>query len=122
MMTDPGMTDNVYKIIDSASWQRAEESGLFKGNEDDARDGFIHLSTAPQVARVLKKFFAGQSDLLVIEIPLELIEDQVRFEEASDGQLYPHIYGDLPTKFASRTFALKLDGDGEHILPFEGTE
>lgn len=112
------MTEFVYKVIDEQSWRQAEATGVFKGNADDLRDGFIHLSTSDQVARVLGKFFKGRAGLLLIEIPLDLIADGVKFEEASDGGLYPHIYGDLQTSAAGQAFALELDDDGRHILPW----
>src|SRR5262245_49040652 len=38
----------VYKIVDAASWSAAEAGGVFTGAPVDARDGFIHLSTAAQ--------------------------------------------------------------------------
>lgn len=112
------MTELVYKVIDAVTWNKAMKIGIFKGSSDDQRDGFIHLSTEYQVERVLGKFFKGQKDLLLIEIPLEVIVDDVEFEEATDGKLYPHIYGDLQTTSATNTYPLALDDKGNHILPF----
>jgi uncharacterized protein (DUF952 family) len=43
------MTTVVYKIVPEALWLESEARGRFAGSPVDARDGFIHLSTAAQV-------------------------------------------------------------------------
>ena len=40
----------VYKIVSESSWREAEERGAFPGAPVDVADGFIHFSTAGQVA------------------------------------------------------------------------
>lgn len=57
---------DVFKIAPAALWNAALAIGVFAGSEDDARDGFIHLSTAEQVPGTLAKYFRNQPDLLLI--------------------------------------------------------
>ena len=59
---------HVYKICSRALWREAERSGVFRGSDDDRRDGFIHFSTAAQVAETAAKHFSGQRDLLLIRV------------------------------------------------------
>ena len=40
----------IYKICESAMWREAERLGVFTGAEIDIQDGYIHFSTAAQVA------------------------------------------------------------------------
>ena len=50
----------LYKILPAALWREAERSGRFAGSEVDIKDGFIHFSTAAQVAETAAKHFAGE--------------------------------------------------------------
>src|ERR1700712_2085088 len=55
-----GRVPMIYKICPASAWREAERQGVFRGSPDDLRDGFIHFSTAPQVAETARKFFRGQ--------------------------------------------------------------
>jgi len=49
----------LYKICPVSLWRAAESTGVFRGSEVDRRDGFIHLSTAAQVAETAAKHFGS---------------------------------------------------------------
>ena len=40
----------IYKILGEAAWRQAQANGRFDGAEVDIADGFIHFSTAEQLA------------------------------------------------------------------------
>ena len=40
----------IYKISPASAWREAERQGVYRGSADDLRDGYIHFSTAAQVA------------------------------------------------------------------------
>jgi uncharacterized protein (DUF952 family) len=86
----------IYKICSGAEWAAALQAGSYTGSADDARDGFIHFSTAEQVAATAAKYFAGRSDLLLIEVDAEQLGPALRFEPSRGGALFPHLYGALP--------------------------
>lgn len=90
-----GQVRTVYKICPAAAWREAERDGIYRGSADDARDGFIHFSTADQVAATASRHFAGQSDLLVIAVNADALGDALRFEPSRGGDLFPHLYGPL---------------------------
>jgi len=52
----------IYKICETAQWAQAERNGAFRGSAVDLTDGYIHFSTAAQVAETAAKHFAGMSD------------------------------------------------------------
>ena len=54
----------IYKICAAAAWREAERERCFRGAAIDARDGFIHFSTAAQVGETAEKHFAGATDLV----------------------------------------------------------
>lgn len=105
---DPAATgvELVYKIAPRKDWEAAVRSGVYRGSQDDQRDGFIHLSTKSQVSTTLQRHFAGQSDLLLISFEAAALGPALRFETSRGGQAFPHLYGELATALALETIAL----------------
>jgi uncharacterized protein (DUF952 family) len=66
------------------------------------RDGFIHLSTATQLAETLRRHFSGQSDLVLVEVDPGDLGDALRWEPSRGGDLFPHLYGPLAVRLARR--------------------
>lgn len=91
------MTDSVYKVCSRAAFREAEASGTLEPSRDDARDGYIHLSTATQLAGTLERHFRGERGLVLLRVATERLQaGALRWEAARDGQLFPHLYGGLP--------------------------
>jgi len=92
---------------------------MYEGSADDKRDGFIHFSTAQQLAETLQKHFAGARDLVLLYVREQLIEPEeaLRWEPSRGGALFPHVYGSLPIAAVERVEALTLDERGLHLLP-----
>lgn len=87
----------IYKIVPRKEWQEAEMRGAFIGSAVDIADGFIHFSTAEQLAETANKHFSGLDDLLLVCVdPAHLDEGALRFEISRGGALFPHLYGELP--------------------------
>jgi uncharacterized protein (DUF952 family) len=110
------MAEPVYKICPEGALQEARRCGHFDGSADDARDGFIHLSAGHQVAGTLAKYFAGQTDLVLIAINPERLGERLRWETSRGGELFPHLYGPLDLAHVMSVEALVLQGDGSHCL------
>jgi uncharacterized protein (DUF952 family) len=106
----------VYKICELSEWQAAESAGVFAGSAVDARDGFIHLSTAAQVTESAAKHFAGVSGLLLVAVDADLLGDALRWEPARGGQLFPHLYGALPLAAVLWAKPVGLGSDGRHVF------
>ncbi len=95
----------------------AERSGVYRGSADDARDGFIHLSTAAQVEGTVGKHFRGQSALFLIALDVEALGPALRWERARDGDLFPHLYGELDLDAVTGVTTIHTRPDGSHIIP-----
>ena len=65
----------VYKLLTAAEWEAAWAEGVYRGSEQDQRDGFIHLSTAAQIAETARKHFSGIPDLVVLAIDIAMLEN-----------------------------------------------
>ena len=68
------MVKNVYKILWESEWKEAKESGQIT-TALDKKDGFIHLSTAPQLALTLDLFFKDSDSLHLLQINLDKIDE-----------------------------------------------
>jgi uncharacterized protein (DUF952 family) len=106
----------IYKVATAEQWRAAESTGAFAGAPIDLADGYIHFSTATQVAETLAKHFAGQRDLLLIAVDAGQLGDALRWEVSRGGQLFPHLYGRLATAAARRVDTIPVDEAGRHIV------
>jgi uncharacterized protein (DUF952 family) len=108
---------SIYKIVPAAVWREAEVAGVFRGAPVDLADGFIHFSTAEQVAETAAKHFAGQSDLLLVRVDTERLGEKLKWEVSRGGALFPHLYAELSLRDVAATDPLPLDADGRHSFP-----
>jgi uncharacterized protein (DUF952 family) len=90
------VTNRAYKICTAGQWAGWQARGEFAGAPIDIEDGYIHLSTADQVIETHAKHFSGLHDLMLVEVDLDLVPDEVRWEPSRGGQLFPHVYGVIP--------------------------
>ncbi len=111
------MNATIYKICDSALWREAERAGVFAGAPVDHADGFIHFSTAAQVAETAARHFAGKSDLLLVAVDAAALGSALRYEPSRGGQLFPHLYASLPLSAVRWVKPLPLGADGRHVFP-----
>ncbi len=107
----------VYKVATQRAWDAACHVGAFAGSSDDVRDGFVHLSAAHQLAGTLAKHFKGQKDLVLITLEADALGDALKWEPSRGGELFPHLYGTLPTGAAHEVRALTLDDGGVPLVP-----
>ena len=107
----------IYKICPAAAWREAEQHGVYRGSADDARDGFIHFSTAAQVAGTAAKHFAGRDDLVLVAVSADALGAALRWEPSRGGHLFPHLYGELAPGAVTGVTALPLRADGSHLIP-----
>jgi uncharacterized protein (DUF952 family) len=107
----------VYKICSAAEWQAAARAGVFDGSAVDRRDGFIHFSTAAQVAETAAKHFAGQRDLVLVAIDAGKLGTALRWEISRGGALFPHLYAPLALEAVVSVVPLPLGEDGRPAIP-----
>jgi len=95
------LPSHVFKILPAADWMQACVTGRFEGSSDDARDGFIHLSSGDQVAGTLAKHFNGHTDLVLVAFETEALGPDLKWEVSRGGAAFPHLYAPLPTAKAA---------------------
>ncbi len=107
----------IYKICAAALWRQAQEEGVFRGAPVDLADGFIHFSTAGQVAETAARHFAGQPDLVLVAVAAEALGEALKWEVSRGGALFPHLYAPLPLAAIRSVVPLPLGDDGKHAFP-----
>jgi len=107
----------IYKICERAVWRAAETAGQFRGSSDDRRDGFIHFSTASQLAETAAKHFAAFGDLVLVAVDADALGSGLRWEPSRGGDLFPHLYAALPLSAVRWTKALPDPVNGRRLMP-----
>jgi uncharacterized protein (DUF952 family) len=107
----------VYKICERSEWRAAESDGKFLGSAVDTRDGFIHFSSAAQVAETAAKHFAGQMDLVLIAVDAVALGAALQWERSRNDDLFPHLYGPLPMSAVRWARPLPDAVDGKRAVP-----
>ena len=106
----------VYKICTKSEWQEIKNKGQLTGSKKDLEEGYIHFSGQDQVEGTLKKFYQNQKDLILLKVDT-LKLDHLIWEQASDGNMFPHLYSSLDLSNVVDEFEIILNDDGSHILP-----
>lgn len=107
----------LFKILPRIAWNGFRESGRFGGSEVDLQDGFIHFSYAHQLAETARRHFAGQSDLVLLEVAGDRLGQALREEPSRGGDLFPHLYGDLDLAAVLAVKPIGQDCEGMPVLP-----
>ncbi len=107
----------VYKIVAGAAWREAVGAGRFLGADVDLADGYIHFSTAAQVRDTAARHFAGVAGLLLVAVDAHALAGALRWEPSRGGDLFPHLYGDLPMSAVQWAVPLPVGLDGRHAFP-----
>ncbi|PWC28926.1 DUF952 domain-containing protein [Teichococcus aestuarii] len=110
----------IYTMVRDADWREARAAGQYRGSAEDARDGFLHFSTAAQLRASAAKHRAGQPDLWLVAADAAALGVALRWEPASGGKrpgLFPHLYGPLPLAAVRWSMPLPLGPDALHRFP-----
>lgn len=110
------MNKLVFKIARAAEWSAAQAAGQYFGSPDDLRDGFIHLSAAPQVSGTLEKYFRAERDLVLVAFNADALGSALRWETSRNGEAFPHCYAPLPVVAAQWARPILQDEKGNNVI------
>jgi glutathione S-transferase len=109
--------DEILHIALPDDWAAAKESGEYRVSTrgvslDD--EGFIHCSYPGQLEGVANRYYTDIVELVILHIEPELLESEVRLEPPAAGldELFPHVYGPVPTAAVIATTWWDRDDDG----------
>lgn len=106
----------IYKIFRADEWAELQAAGVTNGAPVDVADGFVHFSTAEQVAETAAKHFAGQDGLILLALDPQTLGPTLKWETSRGGALFPHLY--RPLRMADIRWHKPLPlVDGAHRFP-----
>ena len=109
---DEDVNKQVYKILTTKEWIEAKSLGEIE-TALDHRDGFIHLSTAKQLAGTLAFYFKDFDSLILLQINTQDFKDEIIFEKAVPAGdrfgKFPHLYGTLKVEKIKNKWEIKRD-------------
>jgi uncharacterized protein (DUF952 family) len=111
------MTDTAYKLVDRTEWEAARAAGAYAGSAVDRADGYIHMSTAAQLAETARRHYAGRTGLVLVAVALDRVGAALKWEASRGGDLFPHLYAPLPLAAATGERGLSVDAGG--VMQFE---
>jgi uncharacterized protein (DUF952 family) len=105
----------LYHLVPTAEWTVASDP---YAPDSIATEGFVHCSTAAQVAGVAQNLFAGRDDLLLLHIDPARLRGELRWEDCYDhGQAFPHLYAPLDHDAVVAVTPYGPDRDGRFTPP-----
>jgi len=106
----------IYKILNKDDLKKAKSNGAYSGSSKDIEDGYIHFSSQEQVEGTLKKYYSDEKNLILLKVET-LNLDHLIWEQASDGNFFPHLYSSLDLTNVVDEYEIKLNNEGNHALP-----
>ena len=102
--------DALIHVTTEEAWLGATYSGCYYPPGFDT-EGFIHCCMRSQLEKVLDDHFITLNNVLLLVIEPSLIAADIRYEQASNGEVYPHIYGPIePTAVTQLFSATRVHG------------
>jgi len=95
----------VFHITTPEDWERQRPTGTYRHASLD-KEGFIHCSDEGQVEETWQRIFGGQSGLVILEINVDLLTSELRYEEGEPGEMFPHVYGPVNVDAVTSVTAL----------------
>jgi uncharacterized protein (DUF952 family) len=113
----------IYHITTQSLWGEAKRLDRYSPASLD-QEGFIHASTATQLAIIANQFYQGQKGLLVLVCDPKKLRSSVRFEDPSPPvpglsaeEKFPHIYGPISPTEVEDVLELIPNSDGLFAFP-----
>jgi uncharacterized protein (DUF952 family) len=100
------LREPIYHITTRDQWNHARLAGSYQA-DSLLTEGFIHCSTAAQLRDSGSRHFAGQTDLILLEIDPGKLRWELRWE-GPEAHPFPHLYGplDLAAVISAQTFSV----------------
>jgi uncharacterized protein (DUF952 family) len=107
---------NIFHIVSRTEWDAAAAAGEYAA-DSLASEGFIHFSFADQVSATANRYYRALDGLQVIEVDPALVPAVLKLEPSPlTGEVFPHIYGALPTAAVIAIHPLRREKSGDYVF------
>jgi uncharacterized protein (DUF952 family) len=84
----------IYHIATLEDWVLHHNNATYQP-QGYLKEGFIHCSTKEQVSGVLERYYAGVNNLILLHIDETKLAAELKYEEATNKELFPHVFGPI---------------------------
>ncbi|MBP9663163.1 MAG: DUF952 domain-containing protein [Pyrinomonadaceae bacterium] len=81
----------IYHIVLPEDWAAFDTELYFARSLET--EGFVHCSFEGQLEAVIKRYYAGVDEVVVLAIETDRLMSRVVNEASTANEIYPHIYG-----------------------------
>ena len=106
----------IFKLFRPAEWHRLVRDGAMPGAPIDIADGYVHFSTASQVAETARRYFADVEGVVLVAVEAEALGPDLVWEPSRGGDLFPHLYREMRMTDVAWHEVLASGPDG-HLFP-----
>lgn len=85
----------IYKLFRPAEWDSLVRDGATPGAPIDIADGYVHFSTASQVAETARRYFADVEGVVLVAVEADALGPDLVWEPSRGGDLFPHLYREM---------------------------
>jgi uncharacterized protein (DUF952 family) len=83
----------IYHVTTEGEWRSSTE--FFYSPSAFQKENFIHCCSKEQLSGVLKRYFDGKKNLVLLTLDEKKIKAPLKYEPSTNNDLYPHIYGQI---------------------------
>lgn len=84
----------IYHIVTPEVWDKFKDENFYAA-ASLATENFIHCSFREQIETVLQRYYKGAETVLILEIEPEKLVSKLVNEPSTNGEIYPHVYGEI---------------------------
>jgi uncharacterized protein (DUF952 family) len=84
----------IFHLAQQTDFAKLAETGFYVADSLYS-EGFIHCSRKSQVSATGSRYFKGRKDILLLTIDAQKLTAPLRYEESTNYELFPHIYGKI---------------------------
>lgn len=100
----------LYHVVIPQDWDAQSDAPNYSA-ASLAAEGFIHFSTAAQWQGVIERYYIGVFDIVLLEIDEDKLKAPLKYEAATDNELFPHLYGELNKDAIDQVYRLQRETD-----------
>ncbi len=109
----------LYHITHPETLAAAEKVGGYRA-DSLSTEGFTHCSFREQMLKTANRFCRGQKGLRILKIDPARLASEIKLEPADNGELFPHVYGEINLPAILEAMPFEPDPDGEFRTLPEG--
>lgn len=105
------MTKNesfIYHIIRLKDWLKSSKDDFYQPDSFEV-DKFIHFSKENQVKGVFQRYYKDAMNPYVLKVDVHRLIHELRYEESTSNEKYPHLYGKLNLNSVVAVYPLLTD-------------